>query len=118
MEAGECVSAQFFEDAHQGYLAFAIMVFFFADWAVPVTCFFILYGMVVISMQRENETLSLNQTGKLHFIGTFFKAVPTMRHPVNITNIWGYSIYTYIYIYNLNKAFRFSVNGPSWLLSR
>ena len=54
MEGGECVSAEFFEDAHQVYLTFAIMVFF-ADWAVPVTCFFILYGMVVIRMQRRKR---------------------------------------------------------------
>ena len=54
MEAVECVSAQFFDDAHQVYLAFAIMVFF-AAWAVPVTFFFILYGMVAISMQRRKR---------------------------------------------------------------
>ena len=50
------MSAQLFEGAgaHQVYLAFVIMLFF-ADWAVPVTCFFILYGMVVISMQRRKR---------------------------------------------------------------
>ena len=51
---GVCVKAQFFEDAPKIYLAFAVMVFM-ADWAVPVTCFFILYGMVVISMQRRKR---------------------------------------------------------------
>ena len=54
MDDVECVNAQFFENAKQVYLSFAIMVFM-ADWAVPVTCFFILYGMVVISMQRRKR---------------------------------------------------------------
>ena len=49
MEDGECINGQFFKDSRHMYLAFAIMVFM-ADWAVPVTCFFFLYGMVVISM--------------------------------------------------------------------
>ena len=53
-------------------------------------------GWWLSACRGEKETPSLNQTGKLHLIGTFFKAVPTMRHPVNITNIWGYSIYTYV----------------------
>ena len=54
LEGGECVSSQFFKGARKVYLAFAIALFF-ADWAVPVTCFFILYGMVVISMQRRKR---------------------------------------------------------------
>ena len=54
MVGGECVKAQFFEDTPKIYLAFAIMVFT-ADWAVPVISFFILYGMVVISMQRRKR---------------------------------------------------------------
>ena len=54
MKDGQCVNEQFFKDSRQVYLAFAIMVFM-ADWAVPVACFFILYGMVVISMQRRKR---------------------------------------------------------------
>ena len=56
LEEGECVGVQFFEfeGARKMYLAFAIMVFL-ADWTVPVSCFFILYGMVVISMQRRKR---------------------------------------------------------------
>ena len=48
------MSVQFFEGSTAGqvYLAFAITLFF-ADWVLPVTCFLILYGMVVISMQRR-----------------------------------------------------------------
>ena len=50
------MSVQFFEGstARQVYLAFAIMLFF-ADWVLPVACFFILYGMVVISIQRRKR---------------------------------------------------------------
>ena len=54
MEGGKCVKEQFFKNSRHVYLAFAIMVFF-AAWAVPVTCFFILYGMVAISMQRRKR---------------------------------------------------------------
>ena len=54
MEDGQCVNGQFFKDSRHMYLAFAIMVFM-ADWAVPVTCFVFLYGMVVVSMQRRKR---------------------------------------------------------------
>ena len=54
LEGEECIDDQFFKDSRHVYLAFAIMVFM-ADWAVPVSCFFILYGMVVISMQRRKR---------------------------------------------------------------
>ena len=50
------MSAQFFEGAgaRDVYLAFAITLFF-SHYAVPCACFFILYGMVVISMQRRKR---------------------------------------------------------------
>ena len=54
MVGGECVKAQFFKNSRHVYLVFAIMVFM-ADWAVPVSCFFILYGMVVITLQRRKR---------------------------------------------------------------
>ena len=52
MKDGQCVNEQFFKDSRKVYLAFAIM-FFTSVWAVPVMCFFILYGMVAITMQRR-----------------------------------------------------------------
>ena len=56
LKEGECVGVQFFEfeRASKMYLAFAIIVFL-ADWAVPVACFFILYGMVIITMQKRKR---------------------------------------------------------------
>ena len=54
MEGGQCVKAQFFNNSRHMYLAFAIMVFM-TDWAVPVACFCILYGMVVLTLQRRKR---------------------------------------------------------------
>ena len=56
LEGDQCVSAQFFQgaSARDVYLAFAITLFF-SHYAVPCACFFILYGMVVITMQRRKR---------------------------------------------------------------
>ena len=56
MENGECVSEFVFEgdEAENLYLSFAVILFI-VYYAVPCACFFILYGMVVISMQRRKR---------------------------------------------------------------
>ena len=56
MEKEECVSDFLFKGplAEKMYLLFAVFTFFFL-YAVPCACFFILYGMVAISMQRRKR---------------------------------------------------------------
>ena len=56
MQDGECVSDFLFKGplAETMYLLFAVFAFFFL-YAIPCACFFILYGMVVISMQRRKR---------------------------------------------------------------
>ena len=53
---GECVSGQYFQTPYSKkvYLAFTVILFT-VFWAVPVTCFAFLYGMVAIRMQRRKN---------------------------------------------------------------
>ena len=56
MEDGACVSGYYFKGriADQFYFAFSVS-WFFTAYAVPCACFFVLYGMVAISMQRRKR---------------------------------------------------------------
>ena len=56
MEGGACVSGYYMKGSGSEEFYFAFSVgWFFADYAVPCACFFILYGMVAISMQRRKR---------------------------------------------------------------
>ena len=56
MENGKCVSGFYFKGyiAEKMYLVYSISTFF-TFYAVPCACFFILYGMVAITMQRRKR---------------------------------------------------------------
>lgn len=57
MKDGSCHSGYFWTGptAEKMYLTFALSTFF-TFYAVPTACFFILYGMVAISMQRRKRS--------------------------------------------------------------
>ena len=56
MENGTCVSGYYFKGpgSEAFYFGFSVC-WFFAAYAIPCACFFILYGMVAISMQRRKR---------------------------------------------------------------
>ena len=56
MEDGECVSGYFIKGpvGEKMYVMYAYITFF-AAYAIPCACFFILYGMVAIKMQRRKR---------------------------------------------------------------
>ena len=56
MEEGACVSGYFFKGPIADKFYFALsMSWFVIGYALPCACFFILYGMVAISMQRRKR---------------------------------------------------------------
>ena len=56
MKDGACVNGYFFKGpiAEKFYQAYSV-IWFLQAYAGPCTCFFILYGMVAISMQRRKR---------------------------------------------------------------
>ena len=56
LEGGACLSEYFFKGpiANNVFLVFSVS-WFFTSYAVPCSCFFILYGMVAITMQRRKQ---------------------------------------------------------------
>ena len=70
MEDGICVSGYYFKGpiAENFFLAFSVN-WFLTAYALPCACFFILYGMVAISMQRRKRDLQFesNRFDKILF---------------------------------------------------
>ena len=67
MEDGACVSGYFFKGpiGDKLYLAFSVS-WFFTTYAVPCACFFLLYGMVAISMQRRKRDFQFASNRYIH----------------------------------------------------